>query len=138
MSGRNHRDINQYTTMKLKVLICEDEEVMMTALDFRLKKQNFETIKAEDGQVAKEKILAEKPDMIIADIMMPHVNGLELISFVREELSSQIPMIMISSLEREDVVIEAMQLGANDFISKPFRPDELILRIKNILGVPAS
>jgi len=124
--------------MKLKVLICEDEEVMMTALDFRLKKQNFETIKAEDGQVAKEKILAEKPDMIIADIMMPHVNGLELISFVREELSSQIPMIMISSLEREDVVIEAMQLGANDFISKPFRPDELILRIKNILGVPAS
>jgi len=111
---------------------------MMTALDFRLKKQNFETIKAEDGQVAKEKILAEKPDMIIADIMMPHVNGLELISFVREELSSQIPMIMISSLEREDVVIEAMQLGANDFISKPFRPDELILRIKNILGVPAS
>jgi len=108
---------------------------MMTALDFRLKKQNFETIKAEDGAVAKEKILSEKPDMIIADILMPHVTGLELIKYVREELSSSVPIIIISSLEEEEVVIEAMQLGANDFISKPFRPDELILRIKNIFGV---
>jgi len=121
--------------MKLKILICEDEEVMMTALDFRLKKQNFDTIKAEDGFVAKEKILSEKPDMIIADIMMPRVTGLELITYVREELESNVPIIIISSLEREEVVIEAMQLGANDFISKPFRPDELILRIKNIFGV---
>ncbi len=124
--------------MKLKILICEDEEVMMTALDFRLKKQNFDTIKAEDGAIAKEKILAEKPHMIIADIMMPRVTGLELISFVRDELKSDIPIIIISSLESEEVVIEAMRLGANDFISKPFRPDELILRIKNILGIAAT
>lgn len=111
---------------------------MMTALDFRLTKQNFDTIKAEDGFVAKEKILEHKPHLIIADIMMPRVTGLELITYVREELSLTTPIIIISSLEREDVVIEAMQLGANDFISKPFRPDELILRIKNILGMPGN
>jgi len=116
----------------MKILICEDEEIMLTALEFRLKKQGYEVIRAEDGQVAIDKIRTEDPDLIIADIMMPHVSGLELITFVRQDLRKDIPIIVISALELDEVVLEASRLGANDFISKPFKPIELILRIKRI------
>lgn len=116
----------------MKILICEDEEIMLTALEFRLKKQGFEVIRAEDGQVAIDKIRVEDPDLIIADIMMPHVSGLELITFVRQDLRKDTPVIVISALELDEVVLEASRLGANDFISKPFKPIELILRIKRI------
>ena len=88
----------------MKILICEDEEIMLTALEFRLKKQGFEVIRAEDGQVAIDKIRTEDPDLIIADIMMPHVTGLELIKFVREDLRKDIPVIVISALELDEVV----------------------------------
>jgi len=116
----------------MKILICEDEEIMLTALEFRLKKQGYEVIRAEDGQVAIDKIQTEDPDLIIADIMMPHVSGLELITFVRQDQLKDTPIIVISALELDEVVLEASRLGANDFISKPFKPIELILRIKRI------
>ncbi len=116
----------------MKILICEDEEIMLTALEFRLQKQGFDIVRAEDGQIAIDKIRTEDPDLIIADIMMPHVTGLELIKFVREDLQKDTPVIVISALELDEVVLEASKLGANDFIAKPFRPMELILRIRRI------
>jgi len=116
----------------MKILICEDEEIMLTALEFRLQRQGFEVIKAENGKRALEIIKSENPDLIVADIMMPFVNGLELITFVRKDLASSLPIIVISALEHEDTVLEAFRLGASDFITKPFKPNELILRIKKI------
>lgn len=116
----------------MKILICEDEEIMLTALEFRLRKQGFEVLLAENGKIAIEKIKAEKPDLVVADIIMPFVSGLELIEFVRKDMRNALPIIIISALEHEDVVLEAFRLGATDFITKPFRPNELILRIKRI------
>ncbi len=116
----------------MKILICEDEEIMLTALEFRLQRQGFEVLKAENGKEALEIIKAEQPDLIVADIMMPFVSGLELINFVRKDLASPLPIIVISALEHEETVLEAFKLGASDFITKPFKPNELILRIKKI------
>ncbi len=116
----------------MKILICEDEEIMLTALEFRLRKQGFSVVKAEDGKQAVSILEDDIPDLIVADVMMPHVSGLELISFIRDEKKNTVPVIIISALEQEDIVLEAFRLGANDFITKPFRPNELILRIKKI------
>ncbi len=116
----------------MKILICEDEEIMLTALEFRLQRQGFEVLKAENGKEALEIIKAEQPDLIVADIMMPFVSGLVLINFVRKDLASPLPIIVISALEHEETVLEAFKLGASDFITKPFKPNELILRIKKI------
>jgi two-component system alkaline phosphatase synthesis response regulator PhoP len=117
----------------MKILICEDEEIMLTALEFRLRKQGFTVTKAEDGRQAMESLKKNRPDLIIADIMMPYVSGLELIQFVRTDLKdADMPIIVISALEYEDIVLEAFRLGATDFITKPFKPHELILRIKRI------
>ncbi len=116
----------------MKILICEDEEIMLTALEFRLQRQGFEVIIAKDGKQAMELIKNANPDLIVADIMMPFVSGLELISYVRKDLASTLPIIIISALEHDDTVLEAFKLGASDFITKPFKPNELILRIKKI------
>ncbi len=117
----------------MKILICEDEEIMLTALEFRLRKQGFTVEKAEDGKQALDKLKSVKYDLIIADIMMPYISGLELIQFIRKDLKdTDTPIIIISALEYEDVLLKAFRLGASDFISKPFKPNELILRIKRI------
>ncbi len=117
----------------MKILICEDEEIMLTALEFRLRKQGFTVIKAENGRKAIEALKEDKPDLMIADIMMPHVSGLELIKFLRNDLGdTKMPIIVISAMEHDDVILEAFRLGATDFITKPFKPQELILRIRRI------
>lgn len=116
----------------MKILICEDEEIMLTALEFRLRKKSFEVILAKDGQEAKQMIKEEMPDLVVLDVMMPRVSGLELIKYVRQSLKSEVPLIVISALEHDDTVLEAFRLGATDFITKPFKPNELILRIRRI------
>jgi len=116
----------------MKILVCEDEEILLTSLEFRLKKQGLDVILAADGKEALEKIQNESPDLVVADIMMPHVTGLELITFVRQKMKSDIPIIIISAMGNDDVVLKAFELGATDFISKPFKPSELVLRIKMI------
>lgn len=117
----------------MKILICEDEEIMLTALEFRLRKQGFTVEKAEDDKQALDKLKSVKYDLIIADIMMPYISSLELIQFIRKDLKdTDTPIIIISALEYEDVLLKAFRLGASDFISKPFKPNELILRIKRI------
>ncbi len=116
----------------MKILICEDEEIMLTALEFRLRKQGYDVIIAEDGKKALQKVEEEQPDILVADIMMPHISGLELIDHIRKQMKSALPVIIISALEEDDIVLEAFRLGATDFITKPFKPNELILRIKRI------
>ena len=116
----------------MRILVCEDEEILLTSLAFRLKKQGFEIILAKDGKEALEKIKTESPDLIVADIVMPQVSGLELITFVRKKMKSDLPIIMISAMGNDDTVLEAFRLGATDFIAKPFKPSELVLRIKMV------
>ena len=116
----------------MKILVCEDEQIMLTALEFRLQKQGFSVDIAPDGKVALEKLAIEIPDLIILDLMMPFVSGLEIITHVRKKLKSSIPIIVISALEHDDTVLEAFQNGATDFVTKPFKPVELVLRIRRI------
>ena len=88
----------------MKVLICEDEEIMLTALEFRLKKQGYQVLKAKDGREALEVIKSETPDMIIADILMPHVTGLEIIEYVRKDLKRDTPPGSLDCLKKSDAL----------------------------------
>ena len=117
----------------MTILICEDEEIMLTALAFRIRRQGFEVITAEDGREAMKKIEEHNPDIIVTDIMMPHLSGIQLLETMRGEMNSEVPIIIISALENEETILETFRKGANDFIAKPFKPNELILRIKRII-----
>lgn len=116
----------------MKVLVCEDEEIMLTALEFRLKKQGYTVKIAENGMKALELLESFTPDIIVADVMMPLMSGLELVDHLRNVLKNNIPVIIISALELDEVILEAFRLGANDFITKPFKPSELVLRIRRL------
>ncbi|MFC3810281.1 response regulator transcription factor [Lacihabitans lacunae] len=116
----------------MKVLLIEDDLLLLKTLEFKLKKEGFEVEIAKNGYDALESLKNDIPDLIVTDIMMPFVNGLEIISMVRNEMMSNVIIIVLSAAGLEKVVLEAFELGADDFISKPFSPNELIMRIKKL------
>ncbi|MDH3381161.1 MAG: response regulator transcription factor [Flavobacteriaceae bacterium] len=119
--------------MKEKVLLAEDDKTLSLLLKFRLEKEGYETFMASDGNEAQKLIESSKPDIILTDIMMPFSSGLEVISFVKDTLKRDTPIIVFSAAGQEEMVLKAFNLGATDFMSKPFSPNELIMRIKRIL-----
>ncbi|MDA9057233.1 response regulator transcription factor [Flavobacteriaceae bacterium] len=115
-----------------KILLVEDDLMLLSLLDFRLKKEGYQVATANDGKDAISKIKSDTPDLVISDIMMPFVSGLELTGFIKNECESEIPIVIISSAGQEEMVLEAFNLGADDFIAKPFSPNELIVRLKKM------
>ncbi len=122
------------TNSDLKILIAEDDVLMVKILEFILKKEGYHVTSCKDGLSAIEKIPVLIPDLIITDIMLPFRSGLEIIGYSKENFES-IPVIVVSSLgEEESIVIESFNLGADDFVSKPFNPSELLLRVKRLFA----
>ena len=115
--------------VKKNLLLAEDDELLASLLDYRLQKGGYNVHWSSDGRDVKEYLRSATPDIIVSDIMMPYFSGIELIDYVRNELNSKIPIIIISSAGNEENVLSAFELGANDFISKPVSPSELLVRV---------
>jgi two-component system response regulator VicR len=117
----------------MKLLVCEDDFMMLKTIEHKLKTENFEVDLAKDGKIAFEKIKANDYDLIITDLLMPYTTGLEIINLVRKELNKKTPIIVLSKIGMEKTVLQAFDLGADEYIVKPFSPNELIIRIKKLL-----
>ncbi|MCK5441662.1 MAG: response regulator transcription factor [Maribacter sp.] len=120
--------------MRKKLLLAEDDELLAALLSYRLEKGGYDVTLCQDGKQMKEHLTYGIPDIIVSDIMMPYFSGMELIGFVRSELKSNVPIIIISSAGNEENVLDAFELGANDFISKPVSPSELMVRVARELN----
>lgn len=117
-----------------KILIIEDDELVVKILKFILNKEGYQLSVIKDGLSAVEQIHSINPDMVITDLLLPYKSGLEVIRFVKENFE-KIPIIVLSALgEEEHSVSEVFKLGADDFIAKPFNPNELVLRVKRLLN----
>ena len=118
----------------MKILVCEDNVMTLKALEHKLKHEGYEIVTAMDGKQAID-VLKSRDDieMLLTDLHMPQISGLELIQFVRNQLKSYMPIVMLTRVGIEDTVLQAFELGADDYITKPFSPDELSLRIKKVL-----
>lgn len=115
-----------------RILIIEDDLLISSLVQFRLKKDGYETVLVKDGNAGIEAIDSEYLDMIITDVMIPFKNGIEIIHHARNT-KPEVPIIVLSSLgEEEKIVLEAFNLGVADFIPKPFNPNELAIRVKRI------
>ena len=120
--------------MKERILIVEDEKDITKMLDYNLKKEGFKTILAYDGEDGLDYARREQPDLIVLDLMLPHIDGLEVCKALKkEDKTSGIPIIMLTAKTQETDKILGLELGADDYMTKPFSPRELVARIKAVL-----
>lgn len=119
---------------KKKIVLAEDNSTLSLLLKFQLEKEGYELFMATDGKQAVDLIENEHPDLVLSDVMMPFISGLEVISHLRNKLNLDTPIIVFSSAGQEEMVLKAFNLGANDFMGKPFSPNELVIRIKRLIG----
>lgn len=119
--------------MNRKILVIEDNPMVVKSLEFKLKKDGYEVVVAEDGRTAMKLLSEDHFDLILTDLMLPFISGNEIIEFIKTEYPN-IPVIVLSTSTQEDIITEAFTLGVDDFITKPFSPNELSLRVKRTLA----
>ena len=130
----NQSDTRKMTAKKAKVLVVDDEPDALELVEFNLRNEGFEVSSAIDGNEALRKAREIIPDVIILDLMLPEVDGLEVCKIIRRnDVTSGIPIIMLTAKAGEIDRVLGLELGADDYLTKPFSPRELVLRIKNIL-----
>ena len=114
---------------KKAILAVDDESSILDLLKFNLEKEGFNFISAEDGEEGINKVLNEKPDLLLLDVMIPKMDGLSVCKKIRQE-NINIPIIMLSARGEEIDKVLGLEIGADDYITKPFSPREVIARIK--------
>lgn len=117
------------------ILIADDEPLLTELLEFRLGAKGYETVVAHDGREALAKLEAEKPEAVVLDAMMPVHDGFEVLRRMRANPeTADTPVIMLTARRGEADVIGALELGANDYLVKPFLPEELMIRLGRLLA----
>lgn len=115
-----------------KILVVDDELSIVTLLQFNIEKAGFEVITASDGREGYELAIAEKPDLIVLDLMLPGMDGIEVTKKLRSE-KIDVPILMLTAKDEELDKIIGLELGADDYLTKPFSPREVVARIKAIM-----
>ena len=113
------------------VLVVDDENQVRDVVCRYLEREGFRTLEASEGETARELILREQPDLVVLDLMLPGIGGLELCRLIREQ--SSMPVIMLTARGEEADRIVGLELGADDYVVKPFSPRELVARVKTVL-----
>ncbi len=116
------------------VLVTDDDPLICSLLEYKLGQRGFSVITAANGEQALDLIRDEMPDLVVLDSMMPVLDGASVLRIIRETHSpTDLPVIMLTARREEADIISALQLGANDYITKPFILKEIVLRIENLI-----
>lgn len=115
----------------INLLIVEDEPQLVGILEYLLKNEGYNILKAYDGEEALKLIKINKPDLVLLDIMIPKIDGFQICNYIKK--NTNIPVIILSAKKEDEDKIIGLELGAEDYITKPFNHKELVLRIKNII-----
>lgn len=118
---------------KISVLLAEDEQTLAMIIKDTLDAQDFNITPAADGEEALRLFLARKPDVLVADVMMPHMDGFELVRRIRH-IDSHTPVLFLTARSSVEDVVKGFELGANDYLKKPFGMQELIVRLRALMG----
>ncbi|MFO8037783.1 MAG: response regulator transcription factor [Anaerolineales bacterium] len=116
---------------KYKILVVDDEKRMVRFIQLNLEQDGFQVVTAYNGKEALDQVRTQLPDLVLLDIMMPDIDGFEVLKKIREV--SDVPVIMLTAKGEEDDRVKGLELGADDYITKPFSPRELVSRIKAVL-----
>src|SRR3954451_1699425 len=118
--------------MKKKVLVVDDEQSILTLLQYNLQQAGYEVLTASDGDEGKNLALKENPDLIVLDLMLPKMDGLEVCKQLRQQKNFT-PILMLTAKDDEFDKVLGLELGADDYMTKPFSPREVVARVKAIL-----
>jgi two-component system alkaline phosphatase synthesis response regulator PhoP/two-component system response regulator VicR len=119
--------------MALKVLVCDDERHIVRLIQVNLERQGYQVITAFDGKEGLEKIRSEKPNLVVLDVMMPYMDGFEVLKNLRKDPETEnLPVIMLTAKAQDKDVFEGYHYGADMYLTKPFNPMELVTFVKRI------
>ena len=116
-----------------KILIIDDDEVMLAALKHRFINSEFDVLTTTNGVHGKKLFTKFKPDIVLTDLMMPFASGFELIHYIRDTVTSKTPIVMLSSASERDIVTDAYKLGVSNYLKKPIAPCEIVNSVKKTL-----
>src|SRR5690625_687050 len=112
--------------MDQTILVVEDDKMIRELVSIYLKKSGYDVVKAADGEEAKEVFLTNHPCLVILDLMLPKLSGEEFCTWIREQERNEVSIIMLSAKARTEDKINGLKIGADDYIVKPFHPEELV------------
>ncbi|KXZ13673.1 two-component system response regulator [Bacillus nakamurai] len=118
--------------MNKKILVVDDEQSIVTLLQYNLERSGYEVITASDGEEALEQAEKEKPDLIVLDVMLPKLDGIDVCKQLRQQ-KMMVPILMLTAKDEEFDKVLGLELGADDYMTKPFSPREVNARVKAIL-----
>lgn len=120
------------------ILVIEDDELMQKVMHFILSKEGYKVTMKSNGKEGLEALqdVEDKFDLIITDLMMPHANGFEILNVARQTNNGGIPVIIVSNLSNEQMILDGFTMGASDYVKKPIMAGELVLRVKRLLNSP--
>jgi len=121
------------------VLVVEDDVHIAHVLSFMLERQGYRVIHVADGRAAVQHVVAQSaPDLVLLDVMLPYVDGFEIVGLIRAQAGWEtVPVLMLTAKNTERDTVRALDAGANDFIIKPFQPQELLARLRRFLKTAA-
>lgn len=120
--------------MRERILLVDDEADIVELLEFNLKQQGYTVVTARDGASAMAEVKRQRPDLILLDLMLPDVSGTEICRRLRRDTATQtIPIVMITARNEEIDRVVGFEIGADDYVAKPFSPRELLLRVSAVL-----
>ena len=123
--------------LRQSILMVEDDEHIAYILRFLLERNGFAVEQAADGRQALARLAQPPPDLVLMDIMLPYHDGLELLERLRAEPGWRtVPVLMLTAKAREADIVQALDLGANDYVTKPFQPEEVLARVRRVLRRP--
>jgi CheY-like chemotaxis protein len=119
------------------ILVADDDPLILDLLEHRLVRRGYRAVMARDGREALDRVADCRPDAIVLDAMMPAIDGFEVLRRLRDdEATAKTPVVMLTARRQEQDIVGALELGASDFIIKPFIPEELLSRLARLLARP--
>ena len=116
-----------------KILIAEDDQSISRLIAYKFEKEDYQTKVIEEGDKVLAEIKADDYDALVLDLMLPVLDGMQVLKKIREE-NTRLPVLVLSAKSQEEDILKGLNAGADEYLTKPFRPDELLLRLKKMLA----
>lgn len=133
-AGQHSMEASEMVNEKERVLLVEDEGDIRDVIEYNLEREGYQTLAFDNGEAGLEAIRNETPDLVLLDLMLPGIDGLEICRQLKGNPATRdIPIIMITAKTEESDVVLGLGIGADDYVNKPFSPQELMARVKSVL-----